>query len=260
MPAIYVAKYNRFVDNIIGRINRILGKSYDPVRVKIQPHQPARKNIRRKTMIKNINNKRTPQAKDAPLSNTTKATNKFNERDVARSQGAVTSYVLISKTDNTAIDPVHTSHIREATSVAKKRKRTKSKSKKNKNKISNKNGRKAPKARAMLFGLSSLRRAGDVDVTGSVNFTTVKTNFVLGPLTLRVEKEVCLHFKNYKVISCVLHRKNFCMQKFFIFSYIFDICDFFYNNNSYRSSKNEPRSFLQYFLNCRIDDKDKAFK
>lgn len=35
MPAIYISKYNRFVDNVIGRINRVLGKSYDPVRVKM---------------------------------------------------------------------------------------------------------------------------------------------------------------------------------------------------------------------------------
>lgn len=35
VPAIYVAKYNRFVDNILGRINKILRDNYDPVTVKL---------------------------------------------------------------------------------------------------------------------------------------------------------------------------------------------------------------------------------
>lgn len=213
MPSIYVAKYNRFVDNIIGRINRILGKSYDPVRVKIQPHQPTRKNVRRRTSIKKINTKSTAQSTDSSLSNTTKTITKVDERDKARSQKAVASYVLSPKRDNTAIDAASSSHVRALTSAAKKSKRTKSKSKKNKNTISSKNGRRAPKARAMLFGLSSLRRDGDVDVTGSVNFTTVKTNFMLGPLTLRVEKEVNIHdmLQSYLThfVSHKIYKHNF---------------------------------------------------
>lgn len=35
VSAIYVAKYNRFVDNILGRINKILRERYDPVTVKL---------------------------------------------------------------------------------------------------------------------------------------------------------------------------------------------------------------------------------
>ena len=35
VSAIYVAKYNRFVDNILGRINKILRANYDPVTVKL---------------------------------------------------------------------------------------------------------------------------------------------------------------------------------------------------------------------------------
>lgn len=35
VSAIYVAKYNRFVDTILGRINKILRSNYDPVTVKL---------------------------------------------------------------------------------------------------------------------------------------------------------------------------------------------------------------------------------
>lgn len=35
VSAIYVAKYNKFVDNILGRINKILRTNYDPVTVKL---------------------------------------------------------------------------------------------------------------------------------------------------------------------------------------------------------------------------------
>lgn len=44
------------------------------------------------------------------------------------------------------------------------------------------------KAKATLFGLSSLKRVGNVKVTPGGEYTSVKSNFVLGPLMLRVEK------------------------------------------------------------------------
>lgn len=44
------------------------------------------------------------------------------------------------------------------------------------------------KAKATLFGLSSLKRVGNVKVTPGKEYTSVKSNFVLGPLMLRVEK------------------------------------------------------------------------
>lgn len=43
-------------------------------------------------------------------------------------------------------------------------------------------------AKATLFGLSSLKRVGNVKVTPSGEYTTVKSNFALGPLMLKVEK------------------------------------------------------------------------
>ncbi|KAL4704942.1 hypothetical protein ACJJTC_013399 [Scirpophaga incertulas] len=58
---------------------------------------------------------------------------------------------------------------------------------KNKTKTSEKN---KPRARGTLYGLSSLRRVGDVSVNIMTNKTMVKSNFAVGPLILRVEKEV----------------------------------------------------------------------
>lgn len=43
-------------------------------------------------------------------------------------------------------------------------------------------------AKATLFGLPSLKRVGNVKVTPSADYTTVKSNFALGPLMLKVEK------------------------------------------------------------------------
>lgn len=58
---------------------------------------------------------------------------------------------------------------------------------KNKTKTSEKS---KPRAKGTLYGLSSLRRTGDVSVSIMADHTTVKSNFAVGPLILRVEKEV----------------------------------------------------------------------
>lgn len=43
-------------------------------------------------------------------------------------------------------------------------------------------------AKATLYGLSSLKRKGNVKVNRMTDYTAVKSNFLLGPLTLKVEK------------------------------------------------------------------------
>lgn len=187
IQSVYISKYNRFVDNIMGKINRILGKSYDPVRVKIQPPKTTKK-------TKN-NKKKTTKRKSTkrPAARKPAATNKMVEVEVARaheSEVREPAFVLVSKASHTVPRRRNnTVQIRPATSNKTKRTKTKSKTKKNKTKA-NGNGKKAPKVRATLFGLSSLRRDGDVDVRTMSDHTTVKSDFVLGPLTLRVEKEV----------------------------------------------------------------------
>jgi hypothetical protein len=47
----------------------------------------------------------------------------------------------------------------------------------------------AKQAKATLYGLASLKRVGNVKVTPTADYTTVKSNFVLGPLMLKVEKQ-----------------------------------------------------------------------
>lgn len=43
-------------------------------------------------------------------------------------------------------------------------------------------------AQATLYGLASLKRKGNVRVNRMADYTTVKSNFLLGPLILKVEK------------------------------------------------------------------------
>ncbi|KAI4456778.1 hypothetical protein MML48_8g00013991 [Holotrichia oblita] len=193
LQSVYISKYNRFVDNIIGKINRILGRSYDPVRVKIQPKKNTKKttttSTKKKTTTKRKSSKR-------PAARKPQATNKMAEIDVARaheSEVREPAFVLVSKAGELVNRKTNgTVEIRSTTSnkTKKNKTRTKSKTKKNKTKANTKNGKQAPKVRATLFGLSSLRRDGDVNVHTMTDHTTVKSDFVLGPLTLRVEKEV----------------------------------------------------------------------
>lgn len=61
VTSIYVTKYNRFVDNILGRINKILSTNYDPVTVKLSnPNSSSKSN---KTKFKKKNSKRKSNKK-----------------------------------------------------------------------------------------------------------------------------------------------------------------------------------------------------
>nr|CAD7267994.1 unnamed protein product [Timema shepardi] len=61
VPPVYIAKYNRFVDNILTRINRILRKNYDPVNVRLNPSGDSKNN-------KKKNNKKKPNKATGPKS------------------------------------------------------------------------------------------------------------------------------------------------------------------------------------------------
>lgn len=52
VPAIYVAKYNRFVDNILGKINNILRANYEPVTVKLTNPNSSSKTSKNKNKNK----------------------------------------------------------------------------------------------------------------------------------------------------------------------------------------------------------------
>jgi len=57
VPAIYVAKYNRFVDNILGKINNILRANYEPVTVKLTNMNTGSKSNKNKNKAKRKGNK-----------------------------------------------------------------------------------------------------------------------------------------------------------------------------------------------------------
>ena len=61
--AAYIAKYNRFVDTILERVNKILRRSYDPVNVRLTPGEKAAvksadKEKKKKNKKKNKNKQR----------------------------------------------------------------------------------------------------------------------------------------------------------------------------------------------------------
>lgn len=70
----------------------------------------------------------------------------------------------------------------------KKTNKRKSSSKKQPNAQKKQANANAKQAKATLYGLSSLKRVGNVKVNPMAEFTTVKSNFALGPLMLKVEK------------------------------------------------------------------------
>jgi len=64
-----------------------------------------------------------------------------------------------------------------------KRTKTQSKTKQGTKKQAEREG-----AHGVLYGLSTLTRQGNVRVNAGADYTTVKSNFLLGPLVLKVEK------------------------------------------------------------------------
>ncbi|KAL1116004.1 hypothetical protein AAG570_005499, partial [Ranatra chinensis] len=172
-PPAYIVKYNKFVDNILERINKILRKSYDPVNVRLQtvPANPPPQNG-------NKNKKKKKKNKNSRVNGTEggEVTSSDNLMQVADS---------LLPAAQTRRPPVHSA------SEPRKRKPAKaSNPTPNKNKAGNVVKAKSPvRARATLYGLSSIQRSGDVTVNVMSSHTTVKTKFLLGPLVLKVEKE-----------------------------------------------------------------------
>lgn len=99
MPAIYISKYNRFVDNIIGRINRILGKSYDPVRVKLPSNQKNANQGKNKAKGKKKNtNKKTSRRR------TNMVSNKMGELEIARASNEINDTDATARSTGTYVD------------------------------------------------------------------------------------------------------------------------------------------------------------
>lgn len=157
----------------MGRMNKILRKSYDPVRVKLLTNEVKNK----KQQPKKTKKKKPKKPKHDELEN------KMAEIDLVVSRSLAETEDKLKVTENATNRAVQ-STATIGTGKAKKQAKPKP-------------AKKVQKARATLFGLSSLRRDGDVSVNLMADYTTVKTNFIIGPLTLKVEKEV--RNKNFRL-------------------------------------------------------------
>lgn len=126
-----------------------------------------------------------------------------NDGRTTESESREPAFILISKagssgdlirnvTVNTQLLRKRPSTMTKQTNKQKNKKKntTNTNATKNKTKQQATTTKKSPKARATLFGLSSIKRDGDVTVSMMPDHTTVRTNFMVGPLTLRVEREV----------------------------------------------------------------------
>lgn len=83
VPAIYVAKYNRFVDNILGKINNILRTNYEPVTVKLTNSNSSSKTSKNKNKTKKKGTKNgTKKSASRPIDTSAVTERSDNENDV----------------------------------------------------------------------------------------------------------------------------------------------------------------------------------
>ncbi|XP_034181358.2 uncharacterized protein LOC117604895 [Osmia lignaria lignaria] len=211
VSAIYVAKYNRFVDNILERINKILRNNYDPVTVKLTNPNTRSKTNKQKSKGKLKKNSNKSGTKKSGIDRVTITTEKIamdllentqktleNTENITASLNAIEKEALATTSSdigNRSIMESATKSTNRRTSgtgskkTNKNRGTTKNKTKNQVTNNKNKAKKAKPKARATLYGLASLQRSGDVSVNMMSDHTMIKTRFTLGPLILKVEKE-----------------------------------------------------------------------
>lgn len=110
-------------------------------------------------------------------------------KDVTNESRAIKEKATSTKAKSTTVKPKPAKTAKPKPKPSTKFTTKKPPTNKNKTKSSEKS---KPRAKGTLYGLSSLRRSGDVAVSIMSDHTTVKSNFAVGPLILRVEKEVML--------------------------------------------------------------------
>lgn len=81
VPAIYVAKYNRFVDNILGKINNILRANYEPVTVKLTNPNSSAKTSKNKNKTKRKGTKKNGTRKSVSRPIDTSAVTERNDNE-----------------------------------------------------------------------------------------------------------------------------------------------------------------------------------
>ncbi|KAF4528328.1 hypothetical protein B566_EDAN012095 [Ephemera danica] len=160
MPAAHLSKYNRFVDSIIGRINEVLKKSFDPVTVRLTRGSPP------------------------PSRRPVKNDPKHNSNAKIGEEGPTYELVAVSRNEDLPLGRSSIDNVETPAVVPARRPKH---ARRNKNKSNKQSNRQ--RARATLIGLASLRRDGDVTVNSMSEHTTVRSRFLLGPLVLRVEKQ-----------------------------------------------------------------------
>ncbi|XP_065339919.1 nucleolin [Cloeon dipterum] len=156
IPAAHLVKYNEFVDSIIGKINEVLKQTFDPVSIKLTrgSQTPSRKPV--------------SKPKGQSLENASNVGPAYEVVDLTQESSE-------SETPLTRTKRVRSHRTLNVGSTQKKKK-------------TNKNQLRAQRAHATLIGLSSVRRDGDVVFNKYADHSTIKSNFLIGPLVLRVEK------------------------------------------------------------------------
>lgn len=105
-------------------------------------------------------------------------------------ENAAESRAKKEKAESTKAKPTTTRTKPTKATKPKPKPPTKTKKPVNSNKVKTSENKNKPRAKGTLYGLSSLKRVGDVAVNIMSNRTMVKSKFAVGPLILRVEKEV----------------------------------------------------------------------
>nr|XP_018915866.1 PREDICTED: acidic repeat-containing protein-like isoform X2 [Bemisia tabaci] len=189
----YIAKYNRFIDTILMRVNKILKKSYDPVNVRLQSPVDTKKKGPKPAATKKNKPKTKLKTKRRPVNKETRTDEQQLNRTSQQSQtsNAVSDSASLKvepKNDQGSSLPTDgTTSPQQNVAASNRRQQRKRKVVKTKTKVQI--ARNNPRAKATLYGLSSMRRDGDVTANVMRSHTTVRAKFLVGPLTLKVEKE-----------------------------------------------------------------------
>lgn len=150
--------------------------------IKIKVFQIQRKTTRRtKTSQKSRTSSSTQSEIGQTKNESPRVERDIKEADQPIAVGIPETFLTASSKDI----PLEVRTVSKKTSDKPLTKRTKSKSK---SKQGTKKQAEREGAHGVLYGLATLTRQGNVRVNAGADHTTVKSNFVLGPLVLKVEK------------------------------------------------------------------------
>ncbi|KAF3423283.1 hypothetical protein E2986_04879 [Frieseomelitta varia] len=144
VSTIYVAKYNRFVDNILGRINKILRSNYDPVTVKLSNANSRLKSNKQKSKNKTKKNSSKTGTKKSHLGmvsvTTDKITHEISENTQKTLESAENITVPVATAEKEAVPTTIVSEIASRSNVETSTRSTN-------RRVSNSNSKKTNKTR-----------------------------------------------------------------------------------------------------------------